>query len=214
MRKWSGLELFPVVSPTLINNRPIRTVRDLADHVILHGDDGREWHTWLAAADGLDLERGRRHHHERRAPVDRGRGAWPWRGARRFTSPPAALLARGQLVAPFNLSVPAVDDFYVACRNEMQLGADRARCSSTGCSPRRSRPTAAPTRRWPAASASAGSARRCAWSAPRPRPEAGRSGVLFVGPAGKAGGAFENSMLIGFWPGMSGKVRSGFGNVR
>ncbi|TIT18155.1 MAG: hypothetical protein E5W86_21930, partial [Mesorhizobium sp.] len=34
MRKWSGLELFPVVSPTLINNRPIRTVRDLADHVI------------------------------------------------------------------------------------------------------------------------------------------------------------------------------------
>ena len=33
MRKWSGLELFPVVSPTLINNRPIRTVRDLADHV-------------------------------------------------------------------------------------------------------------------------------------------------------------------------------------
>ncbi|TKB57051.1 MAG: LysR family transcriptional regulator, partial [Mesorhizobium sp.] len=62
MRKWSGLELFPVVSPTLINNRPIRTVRDLVDHVFLHGDDGREWHTWLAAADALDLERGRRHH--------------------------------------------------------------------------------------------------------------------------------------------------------
>ncbi|TJW70132.1 MAG: LysR family transcriptional regulator, partial [Mesorhizobium sp.] len=62
IRKWSGLELFPVVSPTLINNRPIRSVRDLADHVFLHGDDGREWHTWLAAADALDLERGRRHH--------------------------------------------------------------------------------------------------------------------------------------------------------
>ena len=62
MRKWSGLELFPVVSPTLINNRPIRSVRDLADHVFLHGDDGREWHTWLATADALDLERGRRHY--------------------------------------------------------------------------------------------------------------------------------------------------------
>ena len=30
------------------------------------------------------------------------------------------LLAKGQLVAPFSLSVPAVDDFYVVCRNEMQ----------------------------------------------------------------------------------------------
>ena len=30
------------------------------------------------------------------------------------------LLAKGQLVTPFNLSVPAVDAFYVACRNEMR----------------------------------------------------------------------------------------------
>ncbi|TIS06602.1 MAG: LysR family transcriptional regulator [Mesorhizobium sp.] len=95
IRKWSGLELFPVVSPTLINNRPIRSVRDLADHVFLHGDDGREWHTWLAAADALDLELG-------------------------DSVTARALLARGMLVAPFALSVPAVDDFYVVCRNEMR----------------------------------------------------------------------------------------------
>ncbi len=49
-RKWSDLELFPVASPTLINNQLLGTVRDLADHVMLHGDDGREWHI-LAAAD-------------------------------------------------------------------------------------------------------------------------------------------------------------------
>jgi LysR family glycine cleavage system transcriptional activator len=30
------------------------------------------------------------------------------------------LLAKGQLVAPFGLSVPAADDFYVVCRNEMK----------------------------------------------------------------------------------------------
>ena len=30
------------------------------------------------------------------------------------------LLDRGQLVTPFNLSVPAVYAFYVACRNEMR----------------------------------------------------------------------------------------------
>jgi DNA-binding transcriptional LysR family regulator len=54
-KKWSDVLLFPVVSPTLINERPIRTIRDLGGHVLLHGDDGREWQTWLAAADALDL---------------------------------------------------------------------------------------------------------------------------------------------------------------
>ncbi|WP_296739818.1 transcriptional regulator GcvA [Mesorhizobium sp.] len=119
MRKWSGLELFPVVSPTLINNRPIRTVRDLADHVFLHGDDGREWHTWLAAADALDLERGRRHRlGDARMAVE---AAVHGHGVALGDSVTArALLARGMLVAPFTLSVPAVDDFYVVCRNEMR----------------------------------------------------------------------------------------------
>jgi LysR family glycine cleavage system transcriptional activator len=32
----------------------------------------------------------------------------------------SALLARGMLVAPFSLSVPAVDEFYIVCRNEMR----------------------------------------------------------------------------------------------
>jgi len=119
IRKWSGLELFPVVSPTLINNRPIRSVRDLADHVFLHGDDGREWHTWLAAADALDLERGRRHHlGDARMATE---AAVHGHGVALGDSVTArALLARGMLVAPFTLSVPAVDDFYVVCRNEMR----------------------------------------------------------------------------------------------
>ncbi len=119
IRKWSGLELFPVASPTLINNRPIRSVRDLADHVFLHGDDGREWHTWLAAADALDLERGRRHHlGDARMATE---AAVHGHGVALGDSVTArALLARGMLVAPFSLSVPAVDDFYVVCRNEMR----------------------------------------------------------------------------------------------
>jgi LysR family transcriptional regulator, glycine cleavage system transcriptional activator len=32
----------------------------------------------------------------------------------------ASLLAKGQLVAPFNLAVPAVDAFYVACRKDLR----------------------------------------------------------------------------------------------
>lgn len=119
LKKWSELELFPVVSPTLINNRPIRAVRDLADHVLLHGDDGREWHTWLAAADALDLGRRNEHHFsDARLSVEaavHGHGV-----ALGDTVTASTLLARGQLVTPFNLSVPAVDDFYVACRSDLR----------------------------------------------------------------------------------------------
>jgi LysR family glycine cleavage system transcriptional activator len=119
LKKWSELELFPVVSPTLINNRPIRTVRDLADHVMLHADDGREWHTWLAAADALDLARGQRHHmsdaHLAIGAAIHGHGV-----ALGDSVTASGLLAKGQLVTPFNLSVPAVDAFYVVCRNEVK----------------------------------------------------------------------------------------------
>jgi LysR family glycine cleavage system transcriptional activator len=119
MRRWSGLELFPVVSPTLLNNRPLRAVRDLADHMLLHGDDGREWHTWLAAADALDLERGRRHHFDD-AHLSIEAALYGHGVALGDTVTASGLLARGQLVAPFCLTVPAVDDFYVVCRNEMK----------------------------------------------------------------------------------------------
>ena len=119
LKRWSTLELFPVVSPTLINSRPIRTILDLADHVILHTDDGREWHTWLAAADALDLDLAQRHHMSNgmlttQAAVH-GHGV-----ALGDTVTARGMLDRGQLVTPFNLSVPAVYAFYVACRNEMR----------------------------------------------------------------------------------------------
>jgi LysR family transcriptional regulator, glycine cleavage system transcriptional activator len=119
LKKWSSLELFPVVSPTLINSKPIRTIRDLADHVILHADDGREWHTWLAAADALDLGPMQRHHmSDARLTTE---AAVHGHGVALGDSVTArGLLDKGQLVTPFNLSVPAIDAFYVVCRNEMR----------------------------------------------------------------------------------------------
>lgn len=119
LRRWSGMALFPVASPTLINSRPIRTVRDLADHVILHADDGREWHTWLTAADALDLPLNRRYRMSdamltTQAAVN-GHGV-----ALGDTVTARGLLDRGQLVTPFNLFVPAVDAFYVCCRHEVR----------------------------------------------------------------------------------------------
>jgi len=117
-KKWSDLELFPVVSPTLINNRPIRSVRDLADHVLLHADDGREWHNWLAAAEALDLARGQQHYmSDARLATEaalHGYGV-----ALGDTVTASSHLAKGQLVAPFDLAVPAADSFYVVCRSDL-----------------------------------------------------------------------------------------------
>lgn len=119
LKKWSTLELFPVVSPTLINNRPIRSVRDLSDHVLLHADDGREWHTWLAAADALDIKPIQQHKMVGASLTTEA--AVHGHGVALGDSVTASsMLARGQLVTPFNLSVPAIDAFYVVCRNEMK----------------------------------------------------------------------------------------------
>lgn len=119
LKRWSHLDLFPVMSPTLMNNRPIRTIRDLGSHVMLHADEGREWHTWLAAADALDLGRGPQHHLcDARLAIEaamHGHGV-----ALGDTMTAAGLLAKGQLVAPFSLAVPATDAFYVACRSDLR----------------------------------------------------------------------------------------------
>jgi len=118
-RLWSPLRLFPVVSPSLLANRPLRTVRDLRDHTLLHGDRGDEWNTWLAAADAVDLTAGRQHFlGDARLSTEaavHGQGV-----AVGDTITAAKLIAQGDLVMPFDLSVPANDGFFVACRNEMR----------------------------------------------------------------------------------------------
>ncbi|MCF6368005.1 LysR substrate-binding domain-containing protein [Rhizobium halophilum] len=119
-RLWSNLQLFPVASPTLLNSRPLRSMRDLEDHVLLHGDaDGREWSTWLAAAEGEAFPRRRQHYMgDARFSTEaalQGQGV-----ALGDTITAAKLIAEGELLVPFDLSVPANDAFYVACRHEMR----------------------------------------------------------------------------------------------
>lgn len=119
-RLWSHLRLFPIASPTLLNSRPLRSVRDLSDHMLLHGDrDGREWNTWFAAADAVDFPRGQQlFTSDARLSTEaalHGQGI-----ALGDTITAASLIARGELVVPFDLSVPANDAFYVACRQEVR----------------------------------------------------------------------------------------------
>ena len=118
-RLWSHLQLFPIASPTLLNSRPLRSIRDLEDHVLLHGDtDGREWKTWLTAADGADLPRRQHFMGDARFSTEaalHGQGI-----ALGDTITAAKMIAQGDLLVPFDLGVPANDAFYVACRQEMR----------------------------------------------------------------------------------------------
>ena len=124
VKHWTDLELFPVISPTLLNKLPLRTVRDLRNHVILHGDDGREWHAWLAAVDALDLLRAR-HHFLTDARISIEAATYGNGVALGDSMTVVDMLAKGSLIVPFDRSVPAVHSFYVACRNEMRDDADR-----------------------------------------------------------------------------------------
>lgn len=118
-RLWSNFDLFPVVSPTLLNTRPLRSVRDLRDHVLLHGDDGREWRSWLAAADQLDMPRAREHFMgDARLSTEAARHGQGVALGDSITA--SSLIAAGELVIPFDLAVPAPDAFYVAARNEVR----------------------------------------------------------------------------------------------
>jgi LysR family glycine cleavage system transcriptional activator len=118
-RLWSRVELFPVVSPSLMNMRPLRSVRDLRDHVLLHGDDGAEWNTWLAMADASELQRGRRHiMSDARLSIEAALHGQGVALGDSITS--GRLIARGELIAPFDLTVSAKDAFFLACRSEMQ----------------------------------------------------------------------------------------------
>jgi LysR family glycine cleavage system transcriptional activator len=119
-RLWSNLQLFPVASPTLLNSRPLRSMRDLEDHVLLHGDaDGREWNIWLAAADAIAVPRRRQHFMgDARFSTEaalHGQGI-----ALGDTITASNLIAKGELIVPFDLSVTANDAFYVACRPAMR----------------------------------------------------------------------------------------------
>jgi LysR family glycine cleavage system transcriptional activator len=123
---WPGLhadwlmadQLFPVCSPALLTGkRPLRTPEDLRDHVLLHTSNANsdDWRLWLTAAglpanisklpgltfdlilvtvqaalDGIGVAMGR-------------------------TSYVEADIAKGRLVVPFKITLPANAGFYLVC---------------------------------------------------------------------------------------------------
>jgi LysR family glycine cleavage system transcriptional activator len=108
--------LFPVCSPALLTgNRPLRCPEDLADHVLLHTSGGTsdDWRLWLTAA-GMPAQLSK---HPGltfdltfmtvQAAID-GIGVAIGR-----TSYVEADIAKGRLVVPFKITLPADAGFYL-----------------------------------------------------------------------------------------------------
>jgi LysR family transcriptional regulator, glycine cleavage system transcriptional activator len=121
---WEGLradwlmadELFPVCSPALLSGkRPLRTPEDLRDHVLLHtgASDSDDWRLWLTAA-GLPSDISKQPGitfdlslMTVQAAVD-GIGVAMGR-----TSYVQDDIAKGRLIVPFNITLPADAGFYL-----------------------------------------------------------------------------------------------------
>lgn len=120
--QWVGLradwlmadELFPVCSPSLLRgDEPLRTPGDLKDHVLLHTNSGDDWRLWLTAA-GLPTDISRQPgltfdmtFVTVQAAID-GMGVAMGR-----TSYVRDDIAKGRLVVPFKIALPADAGFYL-----------------------------------------------------------------------------------------------------
>lgn len=122
--KWPGLradpllteEVFPVCSPSLAgSDPPLREPADLRHHTLLHDDFSREdWRIWLTAAgvSNVDPRRGPSFSHTSimLEAAESGQGVALGR-----TPLVADDLARGRLIKPFDISLPADYAYYVVC---------------------------------------------------------------------------------------------------
>lgn len=120
--QWAGLradwlmadELFPVCSPSLLRgDDPLRTPGDLKDYVLLHTNSGDDWRLWLTAA-GLPTDISRQPgltfdmtFVTIQAAID-GMGVAMGR-----TSYVRDDIAKGRLVVPFKIALPADAGFYL-----------------------------------------------------------------------------------------------------
>jgi LysR family glycine cleavage system transcriptional activator len=107
-------EVFPVCSPALLQgSRPLRRPEDLRDHVLLHSSNGDDWRLWLTAA-GLPTDISKQPgvtfdliFMTVQAAID-GIGVAMGR-----TSYVRDDVAKGRLVVPFEIALPADAGFYL-----------------------------------------------------------------------------------------------------
>lgn len=115
LRLITRFEHFPVCSPALLNSNPIRSNEDLANHVLLHADNGVDWSNWLAAA-GIAREQIRGEHFLSNARLAIEAAMYGNGLAIGDTITVQKALESGALVAPLPTKVPARSSFYLAYR--------------------------------------------------------------------------------------------------
>ena len=124
--QWRGLQsqpilkidFFPVCSPTLLEGeKALKTIDDLKNFNLLHDVDHRTWSSWLelAGATGIEANRG--------TIVDDTnvliKAAVDGLGIAMCSMPFVKdLLASGQLVKPFDLSLSSDEAYYAVCPKE------------------------------------------------------------------------------------------------
>jgi LysR family transcriptional regulator, glycine cleavage system transcriptional activator len=123
---WPGLhadwlmadQLFPVCSPALLTGkRPLRSPEDLRDHVLLHTSNANsdDWRLWLTAA-GLPANISKQPGLTFDLILMTVQAALDGIGvAMGRTSYVEADIAKGRLVVPFKITLPANAGFYLVC---------------------------------------------------------------------------------------------------
>jgi LysR family glycine cleavage system transcriptional activator len=120
--QWPGLradwlmadELFPVCSPSLLRgDKPLRRPEDLQDHVLLHTNNSDDWRLWLTAA-GLPADISRQPGITFDMTLMTVQAAIDGMGvAMGRTSYVQDDIAKGRLVVPFKIALPADAGFYL-----------------------------------------------------------------------------------------------------
>lgn len=107
--------IFPVCSPQLVTvTAPLRTPEDLRHHTLLHDVMVTDWHGWLEAAGvtGIDAERGPGFNHSHLVTQAAISGAGVALGRSALV---VDAVRKGQLIKPFNLSIPSRYAYYAVC---------------------------------------------------------------------------------------------------
>ncbi|MDU9415929.1 LysR substrate-binding domain-containing protein [Pseudomonas sp. zfem005] len=114
VRPLPTLQFFPVCSPGLFNQLPLKHPRDLARHCLLHDDqDGKTWSAWLSVHAG-DLQP-LRHLYLGHAGLTLEAAAQGQGVAMGDNLTSAEDLASGRLVRPFAASVASLGQYALVC---------------------------------------------------------------------------------------------------
>lgn len=105
------LHLYPICSPSLLHSQPLRSVRDLANHRLLHEDNGKEWARWLNAARSVRHPVRHAYFNRLSMAINAALAGSGIALASDFVT--YEYLKVGSLVRPLSLSIPAAKTYYL-----------------------------------------------------------------------------------------------------